>query len=45
MAGPRVYLRGRRVHHGLFGALLTLAGAALCWHDRRDWPWPTIDPK
>lgn len=39
----RCYIAGRRLHHGLFGAGLTLLGVLLTWHDRRDWPWPLID--
>lgn len=39
----RLYIFGRRLHHGRVGAWLILLGAALCSHDRRDWPWPTRD--
>ena len=53
-AGPRLYVAGRRVHHGSAGAIgaLTLArrhpllGAicvALLWHDRRDFPFRDCD--
>lgn len=40
----RCYLRGYRIHHGLAGALLALAGVVLVIHDRADFPWPLIDP-
>lgn len=43
MLGYRVYICGRRLHHGLTGALLIPLGLLLCWHDRRDFPWPTRD--
>lgn len=39
----RCYLLGRRVHHGLIGALAALIGLVLAVHDRRDWPWPLRD--
>lgn len=32
----RVWVCGQRLHHGLTGALLTVAGIALMAHDRRD---------
>ena len=32
----RVYVRGRRLHHGLVGAVAIIAGAVLAVHDRRD---------
>jgi hypothetical protein len=32
----RVWICGRRLHHGLTGALLTAAGFALMAHDWRD---------
>ena len=35
----RVYLFGRRTHHGAVGSMLVFLGAVLCWHDRRDLPW------
>jgi hypothetical protein len=41
--GPRLYVRGRRWHHGRFGAFLTCLGAVLMLHDRHDWPWPTLE--
>lgn len=41
--GPRLYVKGRRIHHGLTGAVTAVIGAVLCLHDRRDWPWPTVD--
>jgi hypothetical protein len=49
--GPRVYLLGRRVHHGSAGCvigalglafgdpLLSLAGIGMVAHDIRDFPW------
>jgi hypothetical protein len=35
----RVYVFGRRLHHGLFGIALSIVGLALAVHDRRDWPF------
>jgi hypothetical protein len=35
----RVYLCGRRLHHGLTGAALATLGLVLMWDDRRDAPW------
>ena len=32
----RVYVRGRRLHHGLIGAIAVAAGLAAAVHDRRD---------
>ena len=43
LPGPRVYIRGRRIHHGLTGAVLATLGLALMLHDRHDWPWPLAD--
>lgn len=37
--GSRCYVKGRRVHHGLFGCVLIAAGVAMCWSDRHDAPW------
>lgn len=37
--GLRLYVRGRRVHHGLTGLVMALFGAALLFHDRRDFPF------
>lgn len=49
--GPRVYLLGLRVHHGLTGCVLIIIGAArherrlielgaaLVLHDAPDFPW------
>ena len=37
--GPRVYVFGARIHHGLTGCLLAAIGAALAWADRHDFPW------
>lgn len=34
--GPRLWICGHRVHHGLTGVLLVLAGVALAAHDRHD---------
>lgn len=34
--GGRVYVFGRRCHHGLVGTVLAVIGAALAWHDRHD---------
>lgn len=53
--GPRLYLVGRRVHHGAAGAVglaagiatrsryLTLASLALVVHDAHDFPWRDSD--
>lgn len=41
--GPRLYIFGRRIHHGLVGACLTALGAVLSIHDRRDFPWRLRD--
>ena len=53
--GPRVYLLGRRVHHGVVGCAALAAalatrrrwllplGALLVAHDARDFPWRDID--
>jgi hypothetical protein len=35
--GPRLYVAGRRVHHGTWGCLAVATGAWLAWWDRRDW--------
>jgi hypothetical protein len=35
----RVWVLGRRLHHGLAGAILLVAGLVLMWDDRRDAPW------
>ena len=32
----RVYVRGRRLHHGLIGAVAIAAGLVAAVHDRRD---------
>lgn len=37
--GPRLYLGGVRVHHGLTGCLVAAVGLVLVWHDRRDFPF------
>lgn len=41
--GPRVYLGGQRLHHGLVGCMLLAVGAALVAHDWRDRPWSLKD--
>lgn len=41
--GPRVYVRGRRLHHGLSGVALTAVGLVLITHDRHDFPWHLHD--
>jgi hypothetical protein len=33
----RVFVLGKRVHHGLAGAAIALIGVALVIHDRKDW--------
>jgi hypothetical protein len=43
-ANRRVYVGSHRLHHGAFGVLLTVIGACLAWHDRRDWPFGFKDP-
>jgi hypothetical protein len=35
----RLYLCGRRLHHGLTGAALATLGLVLMWDDRHDAPW------
>jgi hypothetical protein len=35
----RVWVLGRRLHHGLAGVILAVAGLVLMWDDRRDAPW------
>ena len=39
----RVWIAGKRIHHGLVGAGLIIGGAILSWHDRADWPWRLSD--
>jgi predicted nucleic acid-binding protein len=39
----QVYVKGRRLHHGLVGAIAILAGIALAVHDRKDFPWSIHD--
>jgi len=36
LANMRVYVRGRRLHHGLIGAVAIAAGLVAAVHDRRD---------
>lgn len=52
LPGPRVWILGVRVHHGLVGVLALTAGVVLrrgslaalgalaVWHDAPDFPWP-----
>lgn len=37
--GPRLYIHGLRIHHGLTGTILTLLGIALIVDDRKDFPF------
>jgi hypothetical protein len=37
--GVRVYVCGRRLHHGLTGFVCCVGGLWAMWADRRDWPW------
>lgn len=37
--GWRCYALGARIHHGMVGVALALAGLALIAHDRRDFPF------
>ncbi len=40
----RMYVFGRRLHHGLTGAIFVAVGVGLMWHDRADRWWrATID--
>ena len=39
----QVYVKGRRLHHGLVGAIAILAGIVLAVHDRKDFPWSIHD--
>lgn len=55
LPGPRVWILGARVHHGLVGALalgagvvfrrgsLIALGALAVLHDAHDFPWPLIE--
>jgi len=36
LTNMRVYVRGRRLHHGLIGAVAIAAGLVAAVHDRRD---------
>lgn len=36
LQNKRVYVRGRRLHHGLIGAIAVAAGLVAAMHDRRD---------
>ncbi len=35
----RMYVFGRRLHHGLTGAVFVAVGVGLMWHDRADRWW------
>jgi hypothetical protein len=35
----RMYVFGRRLHHGLTGAIIVAVGVGLMWHDRADRWW------
>lgn len=37
--GLRFYILGYRIHHGLVGEGLIIAGGILLWADRRDFPF------
>lgn len=37
--GLRFYILGCRIHHGLVGEGLVLAGGILFWTDRHDFPF------
>jgi hypothetical protein len=40
----RMYVFGRRLHHGLTGAIFVAVGVGLMWHDRADRWWrATVD--
>jgi hypothetical protein len=53
--GPRLYVLGRRLHHGAIGCAVMVAalatrerwllpvGALLVAHDARDFPWRDVD--
>lgn len=38
----RLYVAGRRWHHGRTGLLLTAIGLGLVLHDFKDRPWPSV---
>lgn len=38
--GRRVFVRGRRIHHGRVGKWLAVLGALLMLDDLLDHPWP-----
>lgn len=45
--GPRLYVRGHRLHHGLTGMIMTVFGFVLMvhdWHDARVWLSDAIRP-
>lgn len=35
----RLWICGKRIHHGLAGAAMTAAGVLLMVHDLKDAPW------
>jgi hypothetical protein len=35
----RVWVLGKRIHHGAVGAIMTVTGIALMKHDIKDFPW------
>lgn len=39
----RLYVAGRRIHHGRAGWWLVKLGVLLMLHDILDWPWPVRD--
>jgi hypothetical protein len=44
IANGRLYVGGRRLHHGATGVLLALIGIGLVLHDLDDAPWfPTLE--
>lgn len=40
----RVWVAGKRIHHGPVGLVLAVVGAVICWHDRQDFPWTNDNP-
>lgn len=45
-AGPRLYVRGVRLHHWHWGSAMVLFGVRWIWKDRQDIPgWPKFDPE
>lgn len=39
--GFKLYIGGRRIHHGRVGKWLAVLGIALMLDDLFDYPWPT----